>query len=196
RGFQVQLVARHQQHLGAEAQQLARAGEADALAGTGDQRHLAVQPPAVRIHAMPPFRCVPGGHGMRRRRATHKMEATTKDCEVGMLQAAWAALLLVGAAVAAPAEPCTDQRGFDRGRAGLARAEQCAAEDYASAWRLGESLRTLAAERDALAAGQAGRDPAARNAAARRIRQLEVDIEAIRGLLQLRRIVEQGPVPE
>src|SRR5690606_35313058 len=91
---------------------------------------------------------------------------------------------------------CTDQRGFDRGRAGLARAEQCAAEDYASAWRLGESLRTLAAERDALAAGQAGRDPAARNAAARRIRQLEVDIEAIRGLLQLRRIVEQGPVPE
>lgn len=111
--------------------------------------------------------------------------------------AGWlAGAVLWVAAAAAVAEPCTEQRGFDRGRAGLERAGHCGADDYASAWRLGAALAALAAERDALAAGQAGRDAGARNAAARRMRQLEVDIEAIRGVLQLRRIVEDGPVPD
>lgn len=107
---------------------------------------------------------------------------------------AGAALWLAGNA--AVAEPCTEQRGFDRGRAGVERAAHCSADGYASAWRLGASLNELVAERDALAAGQDGRDAAARHAAARRMRQLEVDIEAIRGVLQLRRIVVEGPVPE
>ena len=113
-----------------------------------------------------------------------------------MLQCVEALLLVLAVSGGAPAEPCTEQRGFDRGRADLERAAHCAAEDYAAAWRLGEAMRELLAERDALAAGQDARDASARNAAARRIRQLETDVEAIRGVLQLRQIVEQGPVRE
>jgi hypothetical protein len=108
---------------------------------------------------------------------------------------------LVGAVLwvagsAGVAEPCTEQRGFDRGRAGLERAAHCDSDDYAAAWRLGGAMAELVAERDALAAGQGARAAEARRAAARRMRQLEVDIEAIRGVLQLRRIVVEGPVRE
>lgn len=104
-------------------------------------------------------------------------------------------LLLVATAGGAAGEPCDGQRGFDRGRAGLEAAAHCGSDDYASAWRLGGELAALLRERDALAAGQSGRSAPEQNAAARRMRQLEVDVEAIRGVLQLRGIVVEGPVP-
>jgi hypothetical protein len=43
----------HQQHVGAEAKQFARRGEADAGTRTGNQRHLSIQPPALP-HAVSP----------------------------------------------------------------------------------------------------------------------------------------------
>ena len=53
--LQMRLVARDHQHIRAERGELARAGEADALAGAGDETGLAVQSPTGRI-------C---GHGTR-----------------------------------------------------------------------------------------------------------------------------------
>ena len=44
-------VARGQQHVGAEAEQLARDRAADAGAAAGDQRQLSVQAPTLRVHA-------------------------------------------------------------------------------------------------------------------------------------------------
>ncbi len=52
RGVQAGRVARGQQHVGAEAEQFAGDGAADAGAAAGDQRQVSVQPPASWVHAV------------------------------------------------------------------------------------------------------------------------------------------------
>ena len=51
RGLEPGGVARGQQHVGAESQQLARDRAADAGAAAGHQRQLSVEPPAPGVHA-------------------------------------------------------------------------------------------------------------------------------------------------
>lgn len=115
----------------------------------------------------------------------------------GALAAAVPALPVGTAAASDPAaEPCSDQRGFDRGRAGVAAAAHCSSGGYRSAWQLGSELAALQSERAELHSRLAQLQGERAHRVARRMRQLDIDIEAINGVLLLRGIVTEGPSAE
>lgn len=110
--------------------------------------------------------------------------------------------LMLAFAQAAGASPaaapsCSAQRGFDLGHAGVTDLGDCGGtETFMQGWQLGLELAGLENERgeQAALATRAGGEAANRHA--RRVRHLEVDIEAIRGALLLRGIVIDGPSVE
>lgn len=99
----------------------------------------------------------------------------------------WVALSLGGATTLARAsEPaCTELDGWSTGRDSKAADNACNTDSYAEAYRLGEALADLRARHAAL---EAKIKPDADDVGLlrRQQRQLEVDIEAIRGVAMLR----------
>lgn len=93
-------------------------------------------------------------------------------------------VLLCAAGVANAA--CGAVDGWQDGRAGKGRADGCGAADYVEAHRLGESLHQLQAEHRAIAQTLAGGGVADVGAQQRRQRQLDNDIEAIRGVATIK----------
>ena len=90
--------------------------------------------------------------------------------------------LLFAAATATAAVPgCTDQDGWNRGRAGDAARSECGA-DYQEAHRLGTALRLLDREHAQIEARVAQGTAADAGPLRRRQRQIDIDREAIRGL--------------
>lgn len=77
---------------------------------------------------------------------------------------------------------CSDVNGWQDGRAGKGRRDGCATQTYAEAHRLGASLHELEVEHRAIAhrLAEGGIDDI--GAQQRRQRQLDNDIEAIRGV--------------
>lgn len=110
--------------------------------------------------------------------------------------------LMLAFAQAAGASPaaapsCSAQRGFDLGHAGITELGDCGGTDaFMQSWQLGLELAGLEKERSAQAALAMQAKGNAANQHARRVRHLEVDIEAIRGALLLRGIVTDGPSVE
>jgi hypothetical protein len=93
--------------------------------------------------------------------------------------------LLLAAANAAPAAGCTPLDGWNRGReGGIARAE-CGA-DYLEAHRLGDALHALKREHADLDARRRGAASAQEGEWLRRQRQIDIDLEAIRGVATTR----------
>ena len=104
------------------------------------------------------------------------------------------ALLLSVLALPAAAEPCSAQRGFDLGRAGVAADAGCSATAaFTEAHALGVELARLEHARAEALRQQAAATGAEANTHARTVRWLGVDIEAIEGALLLRGIVSTGP---
>lgn len=91
-------------------------------------------------------------------------------------------LLPCGGAMAA----CAAVDGWQDGRAGKGRADGCSAAEYVEAHRLGASLLELQAERRAIDAKIAAKTVTDVGAQQRRQRQLDNDIEAIRGLATIK----------
>ncbi|MCB1567217.1 MAG: hypothetical protein KDI69_00165 [Xanthomonadales bacterium] len=99
-------------------------------------------------------------------------------------------ILLLTSAIALPAiaadtPACSDLDGWNAGRLGQETNKACTQETYGEAYRLGQSLWELRQQRAALdpkiAAG--GEDAGVLR---RRQRQIDVDIEAIRGIATVR----------
>lgn len=82
--------------------------------------------------------------------------------------------------------PCAALDGWNAGRSGTEARATCDGEDYREAHRLGDALKQLQDEHARIERGLPGLEPAARAAARRRQRQLEVDLEAIRGLATIK----------
>jgi hypothetical protein len=93
--------------------------------------------------------------------------------------------LLLAAASAAPATGCTPLDGWNRGREGGPARAECGA-DYLEAHRLGDALHALKREHAELAQQNQGAAPAQDGASKRRQRQIDVDLEAIRGVATTR----------
>ncbi len=97
-------------------------------------------------------------------------------------------------ASAADTPACTDLAGWNAGRTGHATNDACTQDAYAEAFSLGQSLWDLRQQRAALdpkiAAG--GDDVGLLR---RRQRQIDVDIEAIRGVAVTRHWPDDGPTP-
>lgn len=107
------------------------------------------------------------------------------------------AFALAWSAPPATAQSCSAQRGFDLGHAGVTALDACGDTDaFMETWQLGIELAGLETERTEQAALAAQASGEAANQHARRVRHLEVDIEAIRGALLLRGIVVDGPSAE
>lgn len=81
---------------------------------------------------------------------------------------------------------CSAAGGWQAGRGGRAADAACEAPDYREAHRLGEALHALLKERRALATQLPQAAPAAQGPLRRRQRQLDTDLEALRGLATLR----------
>ena len=98
-----------------------------------------------------------------------------------------AALSLSGGAdVVRAADPaCTELEGWTTGRDGKPADAACTAENYAEAYRLGEALADLR-ERHAALEVRIKPDADDVGLLRRQQRQLDVDIEAIRGVAMLR----------
>lgn len=94
--------------------------------------------------------------------------------------------LLFAAAAAAPAPACTPLDGWNHGREGGQARSECGA-DYLEAHRLGDALHALKREHAELARQRRGAAPAQDGALLRRQRQIDIDIEAIRGVATTRR---------
>ena len=94
-------------------------------------------------------------------------------------------LLLTLVLLGAPPD-CSALGGWQTGRGGAAAAPTCGSADYREAHRLGAALHALASERRALQAHLGTAAEAGRAALRRRQRQLDTDLEAIRGLATLR----------
>jgi hypothetical protein len=95
--------------------------------------------------------------------------------------------LLTALLLASSPPDCAALRGWDAGRGGIAALPACAeAPDYREAHRLGDALHALKRERDALHLRLARATPAERGALQRRQRQLDTDLEAIRGLATIK----------
>ncbi|MCB1559516.1 MAG: hypothetical protein KDI75_00195 [Xanthomonadales bacterium] len=105
-------------------------------------------------------------------------------------------VLLLAACAHAPNEQaaadCSPRDAWERVRAGVATQAACEADDYLRAARLARELGGLEAQRAQLDASLAGLDAAspAVGQTRRRIRQIDVDIEAIRGVAVTRGLVD------
>ncbi|HET9049363.1 MAG TPA: hypothetical protein VFN29_10435 [Chiayiivirga sp.] len=88
-------------------------------------------------------------------------------------------------AIAADPPACSDLDGWNAGRMGQASNASCTQESYGEAYRLGQSLWDLRQQRAALdpKIAAAGDDAGVLR---RRQRQIDVDIEAIRGIATVR----------
>jgi hypothetical protein len=93
------------------------------------------------------------------------------------------ALLL---SLAAVAPDCGGLAGWNAGRDGRVADAACSAAEYVEAHRLGNALHELRVERDRIEAGATSRDAGAQAASRRRQRQIDVDLEAIRGVATTR----------
>jgi hypothetical protein len=85
----------------------------------------------------------------------------------------------------AAAPQCDPAQGWQAGREGLAAA-RCEAGDYREAHRLGQALHELRQERAKLLQALPGTPAAQQGALQRRVRQLDVDLEAIRGVATIK----------
>jgi hypothetical protein len=95
-----------------------------------------------------------------------------------------ALLVLLSAATSTP--DCADVAGWNAGRAGRAAPAECATEGYQEAHRLGQALHELKREHADIDA-RAQTTPAAElGALRRRQRQIDIDLEAIRGVATTR----------
>jgi hypothetical protein len=101
--------------------------------------------------------------------------------------------LLVGAfASAAPAEAAASQRACDAstawndGRTGRIARPGCGEDAYLEAHRLGEAVHALETERVAIIGELASLDETARAIRLRRQRQIDNDLEALRGIATIR----------
>ena len=95
------------------------------------------------------------------------------------------------------AAPCAPVEGWNAGRAGKPVSARCSSADYAEAHKLGAALFALVDERTKLEASLASLDAAAEGRQRRRQRQLDNDIEALRGVAVTRGWpYEGGPKPE
>jgi hypothetical protein len=81
---------------------------------------------------------------------------------------------------------CSALGGWQAGRGGASAAVECDSGDYREAHRLGSAWHALAAERRAVLAQLAAAPDPGRAALRRRQRQLDTDLEAIRGLATIR----------
>lgn len=81
---------------------------------------------------------------------------------------------------------CAAVDGWQDGRAGKGRADGCDAAEYVEAHRLGASLLELQVERRGIAQAVAAKTVTDVGAQQRRQRQLDNDIEAIRGLATIK----------
>ena len=105
-------------------------------------------------------------------------------------------VLLLAACAHAPKEQaaadCSPRDAWERVRGGEATQAACQADDYLRAARLARELGDLEAQRAQLEAALAGLadDSAAVGQTRRRIRQIDVDIEAVRGVAVTRGLLE------
>ena len=76
--------------------------------------------------------------------------------------------------------------GWSDGRGGHTANVACAASSYVEAHRLGDAMRTLEAEQAAIALELPTLDAESRNTHLRRQRQIDTDIEALRGVATIR----------
>lgn len=81
---------------------------------------------------------------------------------------------------------CAAVDGWQDGRAGKGRADGCDGTDYAEAHRLGASLHALQVEHRAIARAIAEKTVTDVGVQQRRQRQLDNDIEALRGLATIK----------
>jgi hypothetical protein len=131
-------------------------------------------------------------HTMRSHAGGFAMKnASTHCCAIAL------ALALAWPTPRASAQSCSAQRGFELGHAGVTALDACGGTDgFMESWQLGMELAGLERERTEQAALAEQASGEAANRHARRVRHLEVDIEAIRGALLLRGIVIDGPSAE
>lgn len=94
-------------------------------------------------------------------------------------------LSLILLLAAAPLD-CGPLAGWNAGRGGAPAASACETAEYREAHRLGQALHALRRERDALERQAADATPAALGGLRRRQRQLDTDLEAIRGLATIK----------
>jgi hypothetical protein len=81
---------------------------------------------------------------------------------------------------------CSPQAAWSAGREGAAAAPGCGTAEYREAHRLGQAVHDLRQERDALERQAARATPDAAGALRRRQRQIDTDLEAIRGLATIK----------
>jgi hypothetical protein len=81
---------------------------------------------------------------------------------------------------------CSASIGWSEGALGSTARADCVAEDYAQAHKLGDAMRTLLNERDEIEAELPDLEAANRGEQVRRQRQIDNDIEAIRGVATIR----------
>lgn len=96
----------------------------------------------------------------------------------------WSSVWLAVAIAANPS--CTGLDGWNAGRTGAAAESNCTAEDYREAHRLGAALKQLRDEQVEIERSLPTLKPEAQAVARRRQRQLDVDLEAIRGLATIK----------
>lgn len=97
------------------------------------------------------------------------------------------ALLLAAVLFANPAAPgCGAVDGWNDGRAGTVAIVACRASEYLEAHHLGEALHQLRRERDDIDTRLVSVTLAEQNALRRRQRQIDTDLEAIRGVATIK----------
>ncbi|MBB5207854.1 hypothetical protein [Chiayiivirga flava] len=106
----------------------------------------------------------------------------------------WCALMLAAPWTLAQAA-CAPVDGWQDGRAGKGRSDGCDGAEYAEAHRLGASLHELEVEHRAIARAIAEKSVTDIGVQQRRQRQLDNDIEAIRGLATIKGWPLESPPP-
>lgn len=81
---------------------------------------------------------------------------------------------------------CSPQAAWKAGREGEAAARDCGTAEYREAHRLGQAVHDLRRERDAVEQQAARATPDAAGALRRRQRQIDTDLEALRGLATIK----------
>ena len=94
-------------------------------------------------------------------------------------------VLLLLATLATPPD-CSALAGWNSGRRGAIAVAECADETYQEGYRLGDALKELQDERDDIARDLPTLTVEAGSAARRRQRQIDIDLEAIRGLATIK----------
>lgn len=92
------------------------------------------------------------------------------------------ATLLFSLALANPSPACAPVEGWNAGREGRNPDAACSDEAYRQAHRLGHEMYALVEEHDAIEARVAGLPGAEQGTQRRRQRQIDNDLEAIRGV--------------